>query len=55
MIALNRLNLAANPERNRAIGEHLLRVHDELRSEVDEFLTTQAIPPASGRPVPSLG
>jgi deazaflavin-dependent oxidoreductase (nitroreductase family) len=45
VIALNRLDLAADPARNRAIGEYLVRVHDELRGElatvrkeVDEFL-----------------
>jgi tRNA G37 N-methylase Trm5 len=44
VIALNRLNLAADPERNRAIGDHLLRVHElrrdlaRVRSEVDDHV-----------------
>jgi deazaflavin-dependent oxidoreductase (nitroreductase family) len=34
VIALKRLDLAADPARTRAIGEYLVRVHDELRGEL---------------------
>jgi deazaflavin-dependent oxidoreductase (nitroreductase family) len=60
VIVLNRLDLASAPERNRAIGDYLVRVHDELRGElaavrdeVDEFLAGRAGPP-SGSLSPSL-
>ncbi|MEV4750746.1 nitroreductase/quinone reductase family protein [Streptosporangium amethystogenes subsp. fukuiense] len=62
VIALHRLNLAADPARNRAIGEHLRTVHDRLRRElasvrrdVDAFLAGHAEPYAAGTPAPRLG
>jgi hemerythrin-like domain-containing protein len=57
VIALNRLNLAANPERTGRSATTCYASTTSsatVRSEVDEFLTPQATPPASGRPVPSL-
>jgi deazaflavin-dependent oxidoreductase (nitroreductase family) len=60
VVALNRLDLASDPERNRAIGDYLVRVHDELRGElsavrqeVGDFLAGRAEPPSGGL-APSL-
>jgi deazaflavin-dependent oxidoreductase (nitroreductase family) len=60
VIALHRLDLAADPERNRAIGRHLVTVHAELRQElatvrrqVEDFLAGHAQAPTP--PSPALG
>lgn len=61
VIALNRINLS-DPERARAIGQFLLRVHDELRKElaavrrdVDSYLAGATVAHDDARPGPSLG
>jgi deazaflavin-dependent oxidoreductase (nitroreductase family) len=62
VIALHPLDLAASPERNRAIGEQLVRHHNDLRrelirvrSQVDELLAGNPVSPDGGRPALSLG
>jgi deazaflavin-dependent oxidoreductase (nitroreductase family) len=61
VIALYPLDLAADPARNRAIGEQLVRHHNELRrqllrlrSEVDEFVAGHPVPPGTRQPAPTL-
>ncbi|MFC9946490.1 nitroreductase/quinone reductase family protein [Streptomyces pratensis] len=61
VVALNRLDLS-DPERNRALGAFLLRVHGELRGElatlrqdVDDYLARSAEPRGPVRAEPSLG
>lgn len=57
VIALHRLS-AAEPARHRAIADHLVRVHSELRGELADLRRAAAArqtPPGAGRPTPSLG
>jgi deazaflavin-dependent oxidoreductase (nitroreductase family) len=61
VIALYLLDLAADLERNRAIGEQLVRHHNELRrelgrirSEVNDLLAGRPVQSGMERPVPSL-
>jgi deazaflavin-dependent oxidoreductase (nitroreductase family) len=62
VIALYPLDLAADRERNRAIGKQLVRAHNDLRhhlvslrSEIDELLAGHAAARVTSRPAPSLG
>ncbi|MFI2782449.1 nitroreductase/quinone reductase family protein [Streptomyces sp. ALB3] len=61
VISLNRLDLS-DPERNRALGAFLLRVHGELRKDlatlrqdVDEYLAGPRAPHGSTPAEPSMG
>ncbi|MEV0112655.1 nitroreductase/quinone reductase family protein [Streptomyces sp. NPDC050844] len=54
VVALHRLS-AADPTRHRAIAEHLVRVHGELRGELAALRKEAAEQDATARPALSLG
>jgi deazaflavin-dependent oxidoreductase (nitroreductase family) len=61
VVALTLLELSADPEQNHAVGEQLLRAHDQLRStfgwiraEIAEVVAGRAAAEGTGRSVPDL-